>query len=70
MWTVGTVSVGSAPGEKCRLHDLAQPNHGPFERFARRVRSRKAFDGRELPVAVSEFGASDDQPSITVASRP
>ena len=56
-------------GEKFRLglrHDLAQPNHGPLQRFARRVRTRQAFDGRELPVAVSEFRASDDQPSITV----
>ena len=45
-------------------HDLAQPNHSPLERLARCVRTRQAFDGRELLVVVPQFRTAYDQPAI------
>ena len=43
---------------------VTQPEQRALQRHARRVRTRQALDQGELPEAVPEFGAADDQPPV------
>ena len=51
-------------GSLCIRHTVDQPAQGSSQGLTSGLRARQALDQRQLPVAVPELGAADDQPAV------